>query len=82
MDAYFYETHKDLVECFLRAPGRVVSSSRIVMNSVDGKDSRPTISLVGGFTLTADATPDVFCSSTLGGRLNADLVLVKVGSIA
>lgn len=59
------------------APARFSS-----LNSIDLKESRPTISLVGAFHLTGDATPDVFCSSTLGGRLTADLVLMKVDSIA
>lgn len=82
MTAFFQGSSQDLVDCFLRAPGRVVSNSKISMISIDGRDERPTISLVGAFTLTADATPDVFCASTLGGRLKADLVLIKVGSIA
>jgi hypothetical protein len=60
----------------------LAARSTIIRNSVDSKSSRPTISLVGGFTLTANGTPDVFCSSTLSGQLTADLVLVKVGSIA
>ncbi|HVK21837.1 MAG TPA: collagen-like protein [Actinokineospora sp.] len=74
--------HEDLVDCFLRAPGRVVSRATVLVNSIDLKETRPTISLVGAFTLTGDASPDIFCSSTLGGRLIADLVMVKVGSIA
>lgn len=82
LDRYIQHDHEDTVDCFLRAPGRVVSRASVQLSYVNGKDARPMLSLVGAFTLTADGMPDVFCSSTLGGELAAELVLTKVGSIA
>jgi len=73
---------QDRVECYLRVPGRVVSTARAQLATYDDNQNKPTISLVGAFTLTEPANPDVFCSSTNGGTLHADLVLMKVGSIA
>ncbi len=76
--------HTEVVECMLRIPGQVVAStSEIIIEFDDRAHASVSLALTGGFTLPANASPDVWCIASAGQTVHVrgDLTLIRVDSI-
>lgn len=79
------QAQTDVVECFLRAPGRVVSrAGDELVQIAGGVNASASLALLGTFTLPTAATPDVFCVASVPDEIvvEVDLVLLQVDSVS